>query len=52
MNMEEEDEEIEIPEEGSITMRIFSCCFQPKVKENELHSERDFKSMPIYESND
>jgi len=50
--MEEEDEEIEIPEEGSITMKIFSCCFQPKVKENELHSERDFKSMPIYESND
>ena len=52
MNMEEEDEEIEIPEEGSITMKIFSCCFQPKVKENELHSERDFKSMSIYESND
>ena len=52
MNMEEEDEEMEIPEEGSITMKIFSCCFQPKVKESELQSERGFQSKQIYESND
>jgi hypothetical protein len=52
MNMEEEDEEMEIPEEGSIAMKIFSCCFQPKLKESELESERGFQSKQIYESND
>ena len=54
MNMEEEeDEEMDnIPEEGSIAMKIFSCCFQPKSKESELQTERGFHSKQIYESND
>ena len=50
---EEEDEEMDnIPEEGSIAMKIFSCCFQPKSKESELQTERGFHSKQIYESND
>ena len=49
--MEEEDEQMEkIPEEGSIAMKIFSCCFQPRRKELELNSERTIRSKAIYEN--
>ena len=51
--MEEEDEEMDqIPEEGSIAMKIFSCCFQPHNKEIELNSENKITSSSVYESND
>lgn len=56
--MEEINEEMEnIPEEDdspSITMKLFSCCFQPHGKELELTSERgtSIKSKSIYENDD
>ena len=49
--MEDEDEQMDqIPEEGSIAMRLFSCCFQPRTKELELQSERSVKSTTMYEN--
>ena len=56
--MEDIKEEMEnIPEEDdspSITMKLFSCCFQPHGKELELNSERNtsIKSKSIYENDD
>ena len=51
--MEEEDEEMDqIPEEGSIAMTLFSCCFHPKDKELELSTGRNIKSNSVYENED
>ena len=51
--MEDEEEPLpQIPEEGSIAMKIFSCCFQPHNNEIELNSERKNASKVIYETND
>ena len=52
--MEEEDDGQldDIPEEGSITMRIFSCCFKPPDKEIELNSERNIRTKSIYENDE
>ena len=56
--MEDINEEMEnIPEEdesSSIAMKIFSCCFQPRGKELELHSERgtSIKSKSQYENDE
>ena len=51
--MEEEDEEMDqIPEEGSIAMTLFSCCFHPKNKEFELDTGRNIKSNSVYENDD
>ena len=50
---EEEDGQLDdIPEEGSITMRIFSCCFKPPDKEIELNSERNIRTKSIYENDE
>ena len=51
--MEEEDEEMDqIPEEGSIAMTLFSCCFHSKNKEFELDTGRNIKSNSVYENDD
>ncbi len=48
---EEEDEQMDqIPEEGSIAMKLFSCCFQPSNREIEIKSEKGFRSNSIYET--
>ena len=50
---EEDDEQMEqIPEEGSITMRLFSCCFKPPDREIELNSERNIRTKSVYENDE